>query len=178
MSTLIWVCTALGLVIGLSNSVAILALYQHFGRLYLTSDEGRANQGPAVGTSIASIGGRYALPPDNPQELVILFTSPACTVCGTLLASLHSWSSALSLVVASTGADEHAESLANARGIRVLNSQSLFDELNVHTVPFAVVVDGFGLVKASGMVNSPDAITALTRSVKLVEVTSHSGGIA
>lgn len=110
------------------------------------------------------VGGRD---PDG-RGTLLLFVSPTCPVCKTLLPLVASVREAedrrLRVVVASDGPrEEHGAFVALhglARGRYVLSSE-LGLAFEVGRLPYAVLLDAEGLVQARGLVNSREHLESL-----------------
>ena len=70
-------------------AVAVIALYHHFGQMYLGTPEGRQQQGPQVGTVLEPYRGRdlagreWLIPSD--EAGLLLFMSTDCTICASVM---------------------------------------------------------------------------------------------
>jgi hypothetical protein len=72
--------------------VAVIALYHHFGQMYLGTPEGRQQQGPQVGTVLEpqrarDLSGRQWLIPAEDAGL-LLFMSTDCAICVSVMEQL------------------------------------------------------------------------------------------
>ena len=132
--------------------------------------------GPRVGEAVAPLtvtslsGERIALGAPSDASTFILFVSPQCPVCKTLiplLASVGNWESgegSLNIFLASDGdhADHHA--FVRDRGIdpdRYVVSRELGLQFMVDKLPFAVLIDELGVLRAKGLVNSREHLESL-----------------
>jgi len=104
--------------------------------------------------------------PDSRRTL-LFFLSPSCPVCAGLLPTLRSLAAAqpdLRLVFASDGAwEEHAE-FVRENGLEssaYVLSMELGLRFEVAKLPFAVLLDAAGVVRAKGLVNTREHLESL-----------------
>jgi hypothetical protein len=161
--------------------VGVYALYHHFGQTYLTSREGREDQGPDVGTKIAAItaddvkGQALAVPPIQ-RPLLLLFTSTTCKICSGLRAEIRQFAVDHPEVAVTVLCEGHpravqawAEDLADAAHVVADPRSRLTTKYGVGVLPFSVAVGPDGVVRGRGIVNdyaglvlaAQDAVTAL-----------------
>lgn len=129
--------------------------------------------GPAVGAAapqIEALGldgvphavGRAA---SDGRDTLLFFLSPSCPVCKALLPALASLGrdAGLRVVLASDGdAAEHAAFVARERiGLPYLLSTPLGLAYRVGKLPWAVLIDAAGIVRAQGLVNSREHLESL-----------------
>lgn len=74
-------------------TVSQLAIYTHFGRMYITSEEGRANQGPQLGSrpkpaTLRRLSGEVDELPWTGVDTLVVFASITCSACNALKPSL------------------------------------------------------------------------------------------
>ena len=166
----LWVAVLalLGTVFALARQIGVL--YERIapmGALMLDS-------GPKVGESapafdLVTLDGRpFATGGARTKSLLLFFLSPTCPVCKKLLPILKrvavdegQW---LEIAFASDGdADEHAAFRARAglQAYPYLLSTDLGMAYRIGKLPYAVLVDEAGKVKAKGLVNSREQIESL-----------------
>ncbi len=166
----LWVAVLalLGTVFALARQIGVL--YERIapmGALMLDS-------GPKVGESapafdLVTLDGRpFATGGARTKSLLLFFLSPTCPVCKKLLPILKrvavdegQW---LEIAFASDGdADEHAAFRARAglQAFPYLLSTDLGMAYRIGKLPYAVLVDEAGKVKAKGLVNSREQIESL-----------------
>jgi methylamine dehydrogenase accessory protein MauD len=99
---------------------------------------------------------------------LLFFVSPTCPVCKTLLPLLRSVCAAedgaLRLVVASDGPREEHETFVREHGLALghyVLSTALGLAYQVGRLPYAVLVDAEGIVRARGLVNSREHLESL-----------------
>jgi methylamine dehydrogenase accessory protein MauD len=124
---------------------------------------------PALSGAPVRIGGAD---PERRRTL-LFFTSPTCPVCKSLLPTLRrtvAEEDAVRLVVASDG--ERAEHVAFARDeqldpARYVLSRELGLRFEVAKLPYAVLIDANGIVRAKGLVNTREHVESLFEADRL-----------
>jgi hypothetical protein len=139
--------------------------------MYLSSREGRATQGPAVGSRVAPFtvtaldGGALSLPSGRPS--LLLLASTDCPECGRLEAPLRALADAraseLDVIVLCGGRGAAVAEWARpmlGSPVRVVADKNFqrAAALGVGITPFVVGVDGDGVVRARGLVNGADGL--------------------
>jgi methylamine dehydrogenase accessory protein MauD len=165
------------LVLTLGLAVLVFALARQVGVLHeriapmgaMTSD-----QGPAVGElapplsvvtlagSRIEIGGPSALA----RSRLLLFVSPSCPVCKKLLPIARSFASAEHLQVVLVGDGEPAEQRAMIEQFQLeqlpyVNSAQIGMAFRVGKLPYAVLIDAQGVIRAKGLVNNREHLESL-----------------
>lgn len=141
---------------------AVFALYHHFAELYLASREGRASQGPEVGSSINRLrlaGGRdYELQLGQPT--LLLFTSTTCKICEKLRVDIGQFAArrpdiAIDVLCAGSGREVSDWARALPSRVRVFGDRGykVAATLGIGMTPFVVGVDAAGQVRVKGLVN-------------------------
>lgn len=153
----------------LANSVAVLALFNHFGRMYIASREGRTRQGPVVGSEFrtrAFVQSRPAL---------VLFTSSDCELCERLAPDLPEAARALdsagvSLVTLCAGSAAQVAAWAARMGNSVLTVRDTGSRearrLGIAMTPFLIAVSGDGTVVDKSLVNDIRGIHSVAESLR------------
>ena len=110
------------------------------------------------------IGGAAA----DGRSTLLCFVSPTCAVCKTLLVVLDSARSAeaswLRVVLASDGPREEHEAFVRDHGLPQASyvlSTELGLQFGASRLPFAVLIDENGVVRASGLVNTREHLESL-----------------
>ena len=111
---------------------------------------------------------RIGAPHPQGRDTLVVFVSPTCPVCKSLLPSLRAIRRRerppVDVVLASDGSRlEHAEFIASeglGEFIYVL-SEPLGLAYGAVRLPYAVLLDGGGVVRASGLVNSREHLDSL-----------------
>ena len=171
-NTLLWIAViALGLlVLALARQVGVLhERIAPVGALAL-------GRGPRVGEAapgieaVALSGARIALGgvAADGRSTLLFFLSPSCPVCKALLPALHAVITredpALRLIYASDGPEPDHRALAGAHGLD-LAAYVLSTELGlahrVGKLPYAVLIDAAGVIRAQGLVNTREHVESL-----------------
>lgn len=104
----------------------------------------------------------------NGASTLLFFLSPTCPVCATLLPVVRSVvrdeGPSLRLVLASDGADTEHERLVRELGLEreaYVVSAELGIAFQVGRVPYAVLIDAAGVVRARGLVNTREHLESL-----------------
>lgn len=160
-------------VLVIALTLSVLALYRHFGLMYINSREGRASQGPEVGaplralkvtdvtTSTIDFSGRRAL---------LLFTSVSCPLCAELKAALPAISRSLEArnfagLIFCEGRSEEIQGWSkDVPAFFTVVADPSFEvatKLRIGSTPFAVTVGEDGVVQSKGIVNDETGITRL-----------------
>lgn len=169
MSALFWTSYVVLWILVAIFAVALLALYHHFGEMYLNSREGRDRQGPDVGTVLGSAqlvgvdGGTIALPPARPA--LLLFMSTDCKLCGRLrdvIAEFAERHDELeTLVVCAGQASQVREWAARIEGrlpVGIDPQHRLAARYKIGMTPFVVGARGDGTVVLRGLFNDIDGL--------------------
>ena len=157
----------------------VLALVRQIGILYERVAPAGAlavRGGPKVGESAPEmmletwsgdslhIGGAA----DDGRSTLLFFTSPTCPVCKSLLPVVASVAESergwLRAVVASDGPREEHEAFVERHGLdggHYVLSTALGLAYQVAKLPYAVLVDEAGVVRASGLVNTREHLESL-----------------
>ncbi len=133
-------------------------------------------RGPRVGEAAPSLeaptlaGTRLALGGASPEgrSTLLFFLSPSCPVCKALLPTLPSVIAredpALRLVYASDGPEPEQRAFAERHGLP-LGAYALSTELglahHVGKLPYAVLIDAAGVIRAQGLVNTREHVESL-----------------
>ncbi len=170
------------LVIGLA--LTVLALARQIGVLYERIAPAGAlmiSQGPEVGevapafeletlkSKAITVGGV----PASDKSTLLFFLSPNCPICDTLipvLKSIHrSESSWLDIVLASDGEPDQQRAFIEKKGLAefpyVLSTQ-LGMTYQVAKLPFAVLLDEKGVLRAKGLTNNREHLESLFEAME------------
>jgi methylamine dehydrogenase accessory protein MauD len=119
---------------------------------------------PELAGGIRTIGG----PSPTGRSTLLFFLSPSCPVCKALLPVLGALSGSetewLDVVLASDGPREEHERFAAREGLGrfpYLLGAELGIAYRVGKLPFAVLLDGDGVVRAKGLVNTREHVESL-----------------
>jgi methylamine dehydrogenase accessory protein MauD len=121
--------------------------------------------------SVADLAGRpvtVGTPRDDGKSTLLMFVSPTCPVCKTLLPVLKSSRLAerdwLELVLASDGDIEEQRRFVSAQGLQQFSyvvSTPLGVAFQVSRLPFAAIIDEHGMLRARGLINSREHLESL-----------------
>lgn len=109
-----------------------------------------------------------------PLRTLLFFLSPTCPLCKTLLPTVlrlvNTERKPLRLVFASDGADEDHHGLIAAHGLDAYDyvlSTALGLSFGVSKLPYAVLLDAQGVVRAKGLVNTREHLESLFEAERL-----------
>jgi methylamine dehydrogenase accessory protein MauD len=159
-------------------AVVVLALARQIGVLHerlqpvgaLQISRGLKVGDPAPSVTVADLSGReFRIGEPHPagQDMLVVFVSPTCPVCKSLLPALRSIrrrEKGLEVVLASDGARlEHMDFLAaeSLQEFPYVLSEALGVALGAGRLPHAVLIDRAGVVRANGLVNSREHLDSL-----------------
>lgn len=164
-------------------SIAVFALARQVGVLFervapmgaLVTDTG-----PKVGEAIrrfdlAALDGRQVqIGAPSQRAQLVFFLSPTCPVCKKLLPILKSVAASeggwLDIVLASDGEAAAHRALVADRKLEqfpYILSTDLGMAFRVSRLPYAVLIDGAGVVKAKGLVNNREQLESLFNAREL-----------
>jgi methylamine dehydrogenase accessory protein MauD len=163
--------------------LVVFALARQIGILYeRVSPMGALmmDTGPKVGASapvlaLADLDGRPVnVGAPSPRSTLLFFVSPTCPVCKKLLPVVKSaavserrW---LSIVLASDGEADEQRRFVKRAGLAAFPyvlSQELGVTFHVSKLPYAVLLDEHGVVRAKGLVNSREQLDSLFTAKEL-----------
>jgi methylamine dehydrogenase accessory protein MauD len=160
-------------------AVVVLALARQIGVLYERVAPAGAlmtARGPAIGALAPTVavealaGGTREVggARDDRRSTLVFFLSPTCPVCKTLLPALRSAARAerrwLDVLLASDGPRAEHEAFVRAErleGFPYVLSTALGVSYQVSKLPYAVLLDGQGIVRAKGLVNTREHLESL-----------------
>jgi methylamine dehydrogenase accessory protein MauD len=164
-------------------TVVVYALARQIGVLYeRVSPMGALmmDTGPQVGANapvlaLTDLAGRaWNLGAPSPRSTLLFFLSPTCPVCKKLLPIVKSAAQTerrwLSIVLASDGDEaEHRRFVqrADLGAFPYVLSQTLGMTYHVSKLPYAVLLDERGVVRAKGLVNSREQLESLFTAKEL-----------
>jgi methylamine dehydrogenase accessory protein MauD len=164
--------------------VAVLALARQVGVLHervapmgaLMMDTGPKVGDTAPRLDLVGLGGEAVAvgAPSGPVSTLLFFLSPTCPVCRKLLPLLRSLRGAerrhLLVVLASDGVPAEHLAYRKKQAIEDLPyvlSSELGMTFRVAKLPYAVLIDGGGIVRAKGLVNSREQLESLLTAQEL-----------
>jgi thiol-disulfide isomerase/thioredoxin len=151
-------------------SVAVFALYHHFGEMYLNSREGRERQGPdrfapVYRLSVRDVLGKDVEIPTEGKASYLVFASTDCDFCAKLrpeLIQLAREHEDLALCVICAGHPEAVQRWADGlhRIAHVIPDpdQRIAARYQVTIAPFVVGVNSDGIVQTKGLVNDREGL--------------------
>ena len=170
-------------VIGLS--IALLAVVRQLGVLHeriapagaLMLNRGLTVGEPAPALEVADLQGRahqVGSPRADGRSTLLLFVSPSCPVCKSLLTAVKSSASDertwVDVILASDGNDTEQREFVRAQGldgIPYVVSAALGLAYQVSRLPFAALLDERGILRARGLVNSREHLESLFEAKRL-----------
>jgi len=132
---------------------------------------------PAPALEVADLQGRahrVGSPRADGRSTLLLFVSPSCPVCKSLLTSVKSsanderaW---MDVILASDGDQAEQREFVHAQGldgIPYVVSAALGLAFQVSRLPFAALLDEQGILRARGLVNSREHLESLFEAKRL-----------
>ena len=175
-NVLLWLAVMALLVVVIALSRQIGILYERIapmGALMMDS-------GPKIGEAAPVFqlptlgGGGLQLGAPGSRSTLLFFLSPTCPVCKKLLPILKSLKRAegkhLTLVLASDGEQPEHEAFRRRAGLEAypyVLSAELGMRYHVSKLPYAVLIDASGRVRAKGLVNSREQLDSLFAAQEL-----------
>jgi hypothetical protein len=173
MSGLYLVTYVLLWVVVVIQGVGVFALYHHFGQMYLNSRDGRAAQGPEIGTALRHLRlrdtrGTARSLPSSGRATILVFASTTCAVCESLRNEMKSVSvddTTTGVFVICAGNEpavqEWATGLSAAVTVIPDPRNRLAAQFGIGITPFLVAADSAGIVRMRGLVNDAGAIESV-----------------
>jgi methylamine dehydrogenase accessory protein MauD len=166
----------------LAMGVLILLLYRQLGIMYLGSAEGVSRDGLPKGTQAPdfSVTDQYG----NLQRLInyrgrptlLLFGSPHCSPCRTLLPQLHDWAAAhpeVGVLWLNAASPEESLKFVSDTGATIPvapyppeGNSNLLDTYRVRVTPFSFLLDENGVIRAKGLVNTKAGLDLYYKELK------------
>lgn len=179
MTPAAWIAMAALWLIVICLSIAVLALARQIGVLHerlqpvgaLTLPKGLTVGQPAPEIEVITISGeflRIGAARPNGTDTLLVFVSPTCPVCKSLLPALRAIRRnerpAVDVILASDGSRlEHLDFIAqeSLQEFRYVLSEPLGIAYGAGRLPHAVLLDAGGIVRANGLVNSREHLDSL-----------------
>jgi methylamine dehydrogenase accessory protein MauD len=173
---LLWIVViALGVVVfALARQVGVL--FERVAPMGALITDG----GPKIGEAsprfelTALDGQRLVIGAAGGRSTLVFFLSPTCPVCKKLLPVLKSASKAertwLDVVLASDGDRDKQEAFVRQQGLSqfpYVLSSDLGMTYRVNRLPFAVLIDGDGVIRAKGLINNREQLESLFNAKEL-----------
>ena len=164
----------------LTLGVLVFLLYRQLGIMYLGSAEGVSRDGLARGATAPDFqltdqyGNTQQLSGYKGKPVVLLFGSPHCNPCRTLLPQLHDWSKAhpeVAVLWLNATTEEESLKFVSDTGatLPVLPhppEKNLMDRYRVRVTPFMFLLDEGGVVRAKGLVNTKSGLDLYYRELR------------
>lgn len=187
---LLFVVCVLSLLV-LALMVMVFALARQVGVLFerITPVGAMINDaGPAIGSAspvfhLTSLNqpSEVMIGSQQAQSTLLFFLSPTCPICKKLLPAIQSLSNSesrwLKVILASDGDAEKHLPFVSQHGLTALPyvlSQPLGMAYRVSRLPFAVLLDADGIVRAKGLVNSREQLDSLLNVVDTGHISIQS----
>jgi methylamine dehydrogenase accessory protein MauD len=172
-------------VVVLALLVVVLALTRQLGVLHeriapvgaLMLNRGLSVGEPAPVMEVVDLQGtRLSIGPPRREgrSTLLLFVSPTCPVCKTLLpvvkSSRHAERDWLDIILASDGAPDEHQAFVHAQGLGdfpYVLSSSLGMTYQASRLPFAALLDEAGVLRARGLINSREHLESLFEAKRL-----------
>jgi len=177
----LWIAVIALWVLFFGVALAMLALYRHFGQMYMTTPQQKIAQGPALGSALPSlalvdVGGRaIQLPASKPTA--IYFTSTTCTFCIEVreaLADPPPVTAGVDLIVLCAGPRADVEAWASRCDEKVHvvwdRKEALIDRFDVNGTPYAIAVGVEGRVHAKSIIGGADGVAWAAEQAKSLAV--------
>ncbi|HEY2772873.1 MAG TPA: redoxin domain-containing protein [Candidatus Binatia bacterium] len=169
---LLWVVVVVlcGVVFALTRQIGVL--YERvapagalmIGRGVVAGDEAPVVRAPTLAGNDEMVGAAS----EDGRSTLVFFLSPTCPVCKSLLPALRSMAAAeaanLRVLVAGDGSPSEHEAFAREQKLDAssyLLSTQLGVTWQIAKLPYAVLVDDSGIVRAHGLVNSREHLESL-----------------
>ncbi|HKP52774.1 MAG TPA: TlpA disulfide reductase family protein [Chloroflexia bacterium] len=156
----------------LALCLLVLLLYRQLGIMYLGSAEGVSRDGLDRGTTAPDFaltdqyGNSQRLSDYRGRPVVLLFGSPHCTPCRTLMPQLHEWATAhpdVGVVWLNAASEEESLKFVSELGATLpvapyTPESKLMDRYKVRVTPFMFLLDERGVVRAKGLANTKSGL--------------------
>lgn len=167
-NALLWIAVVVlaAVVVALVRQIGVLhERLRPAGALAIQTGPRAGDAAPIIeATDLAGTLHTVGAPSPEPRDTLLFFLSPTCPVCKALLPVLASLArDGLRVVLASDGPrDEHAAFVARERiELPYLLSTPLGLVYRVGKLPWAVLIDAAGIVRAQGLVNTREHLESL-----------------
>jgi len=135
----------------------------------MTSDHGPAAGAMAPTLSVTTLSGDPVViggVSEKGRSRLLLFVSPTCPVCKKLLPIARSFSNAERLEIILIGDGELADQIDMVRQfglerIAYVNSPQVGMTFQVGKLPYAILIDAEGVIRAKGLVNNREHLESL-----------------
>ncbi len=139
-----------------------------------------------VGPAVGEMAGEFALesldhsmtrvggPSAEQEKTLLFFLSPTCPICATLLPTLRRLieeeNGATRLLFASDGPRAQHEAFSKDKGLdpsQYVLSRELGLHFEVSKLPYAVLIDAMGTIRAKGLVNTREHLESLFEAERM-----------
>lgn len=148
--------------------------------MYLGTAEGVSRDGIDKGSVAPDFtltdqqGAAHRLSAYSGQPVLLLFGSPHCSPCRTLLPQLHDWAGAhrdVAVLWLNAASPEESLKFVSDTGatLPVLSfapEENLMDSYRVRVTPFMFLLDGKGVVRAKGLANTKAGLDLYYKELK------------
>ncbi len=167
-------------VVVLGMGVLVLLLYRQLGIMYLGSAEGVSRDGLEKGTTAPDFsladqyGATQRLANYRGRPVLLVFGSPHCSPCRTLLPQMHDWAKAHPDVVPiwlnAASNDESLKFVSETGATLPVAAYppetNLMDKYKVRVTPFMFMLDEKGIIQAKGLVNTRSGLDLYYKELK------------
>jgi methylamine dehydrogenase accessory protein MauD len=167
----------LQLIVTLALAVLLFGLARQVGILHervapmgaMTSDQGPAVGDAAPNLRVESLSGApftVGGPSERGMSRLLLFVSPTCPVCKKLLPIARAFATAerVEVILVGDGTADEQRAMVQAHGLQAfayLNSPQVGMAFQVGKLPYAVLLDAEGVIRAKGLVNNREHLESL-----------------
>ena len=178
---LLWILVA-------ALTVAVFALYHHFGQMYLSTREGRAREGPELHREIKpatarDLAGREVRIPRPAVATMLFYATTNCPLCTELLPALKEVAAReadIETVVVCGAAPpavaDWADGLSTAAVVVPDGNRALATRYRINATPFLVLIDRDGVVQGKGIVNGRGGLEQAVRALEATHAHQELGG--
>jgi len=156
----------------LTLGILVLLLYRQLGIMYLGSAEGVSRDGLEKGTTAPDFnltdqyGNAQRLSAYRGRPVVLLFGSPHCSPCRTLMPQLHDWARShpdVGVVWLNAASEDESLKFVSDLGATLpvapyTPESKLMDRYKVRVTPFMFLLDERGIVRAKGLANTKSGL--------------------
>lgn len=189
MTSVLIVLVAVQWVVVVALGVVVFALARQVGILFerITPVGAMVSEaGPKIGEAtpvftLASLTGGAVVIGPRKRAALVFFLSPTCPICKALIPALRGVQAAekawLDVVLASDGAEDKQRAFvakAGLDGFPYVLSADLGVTYRVTRLPFAVLIDAAGIVRAKGLVNTREQLDSLFTAAEMNAPTLQS----
>jgi methylamine dehydrogenase accessory protein MauD len=169
-------------------TVAVFALYHHFGEMYLSSREGRARDGPELHRAIKpatvrDLAGEEVRVPRPAVATMLFYATTNCPLCTDLLPALTEVAARErdieTVVVCGNeppAVAAWADGLSSAAVVVPDGNRALATRYRINATPFLVLIDRDGVVRGKGIVNGRDGLEQAVQRLEAAHTDPDQGG--